>query len=109
MLPTRPRKTSDWKGYVGIGQRFNQSFRADIESKLTDLIFDDKLANAKVLSDLEKLNIRRKRTFTGKITISKAGIPRINNARNKAFKVGIIVFVMFDLFLIGYLFKLFNH
>lgn len=108
MLPARPKKTSEWKGFVGFGQRFQQSLRQDVDNKIGDLIFDDRLANAKVLSDLDKLNVKRKRTFTGSILISQAGIPNLHSTRNKAFKIGILIFVLFDLFLISYLFDLYR-
>ncbi len=106
MLPTKKKKPSQWRGFISFSERINRPPPRDSKEDMTYWIFDDKQATAKVLLDLDKLNVKRRRTFTGTITMSEAGIPKNNLVLTLAFKIGIALFISFDIFLVVYLMRL---
>ena len=106
MLPAKKRKPSLWRGFISFGHR-NDSSSASRSSGVPDCIFDDRKAHERVLADLSRPNVKRRRAFTGLIRISDAGMPKNHAGISSAMKVGIIVFVIVDLLLVIFFLKSF--
>jgi hypothetical protein len=106
MLPAKKKKPSLWRGFISFGHRHDSS-TSGRSSGVPDCIFDDRKAHERVLADISKPNVKRRRAFTGLIRISDAGMPKNNTGVSSGMKLGIVAFILIDLLLVIFFLKSF--